>query len=526
MELRRLRHPGLAGPLSTTRAVAALAVLTVLRLVVAGLAPLSPDEAYYWVWSHALAAGYPDHPPMVALWIRAGTALAGQGALGVRLLGPLSAALGSVLLADAARLLLPGERPGEGPGVGRGAGIGAAVALNATLMFAAGAVIMTPDTPLLFFWTATVWALARFAAPGASDRARILWLLGAGLAVGLAACSKYTAAFLGLGAGAWFVLVPGLRPWLRRPWPWLAALLAACVFAPVLWWNAAHGWTSLLRQGGRVGQFAPARAAQFLGELIVGQLGLATPLLAVLFAAGLVLALRRASVGRAPGWTLLVLLSWPPLAVFVEHTLGDRVQGNWPAIVYPAAAIAALGLRAPVWARLRPFAVALGYLMGAVIYVQAAVAPFALPPRLDPSMRQLAGWRGLALQAELARRRAGAAFLAADDYGTASELAHLLPGTAVLGADARWALFALPHPDLAGQAGLLLRSGRHLDPPDPRLWRSVTAVGTLLRGRAGIVAETFRLYRVVGQAALPAVARLPARLPAPLAAPLPEALVR
>ena len=35
--------------------------------------PLSPDEAYYWVWSHALAAGYLDHPPMVALWVRAGT---------------------------------------------------------------------------------------------------------------------------------------------------------------------------------------------------------------------------------------------------------------------------------------------------------------------------------------------------------------------------------------------------------------------------------------------------------------------
>ncbi|WP_148360369.1 glycosyltransferase family 39 protein, partial [Acidisphaera rubrifaciens] len=312
MELRRLRHSGLAGPLSTTRAVAALAVLTVLRLVVAGMAPLSPDEAYYWVWSHALSAGFPDHPPMVALWIRAGTALAGQGALGVRLLGPLSAAIGSVLLADAAPRLLPDLRSG--------AGIGAAVALNATLMFAAGAVIMTPDTPLLFFWTAAIWALTRFAAPGASDRARILWLLGAGLAVGLAACSKYTAAFLGLGAGAWFLLVPSLRPWLRRPWPWLAGLLSVAVFSPVLWWNAAHGWASLLRQGGRVGEFAPARAAQFLGELIAGQLGLATPLLAVLFAAGLVVALRRAWGERAPGWTLLALLSWPPLAVFVEHT--------------------------------------------------------------------------------------------------------------------------------------------------------------------------------------------------------------
>jgi len=39
-----------------------------LRLVVAASIPLVPDEAYYWVWSRALAPGYPDHPPMVALW--------------------------------------------------------------------------------------------------------------------------------------------------------------------------------------------------------------------------------------------------------------------------------------------------------------------------------------------------------------------------------------------------------------------------------------------------------------------------
>ena len=88
---------------------------------------------------------------MVALWIRLGTALAGDGALGVRLLGPLSVALASLLLADAADRLLPGRR----------AGLRAAALLNATLLFGVGAVLMTPDTPLLVFWIACLWALAR-----------------------------------------------------------------------------------------------------------------------------------------------------------------------------------------------------------------------------------------------------------------------------------------------------------------------------------------------------------------------------
>src|SRR6195952_1979945 len=91
---------------------AAIAVVTLIRLAMAAAVPLSPDEAYYWVWSRALAPGYLDHPPMVALWIWAGTHLAGDGALGVRLAGPISVALGSLLLADAAERLLPGRQAG------------------------------------------------------------------------------------------------------------------------------------------------------------------------------------------------------------------------------------------------------------------------------------------------------------------------------------------------------------------------------------------------------------------------------
>src|SRR5580704_12397486 len=102
----------------------ALAALTVARLLVAAVTPLSPDEAYYWVWSRALAGGYPDHPPMVALWIRVGTFVAGDGPLGVRLLAPFATALGTVLLFRAGDDFFPG----------RGAGLTAALLLNATLL--------------------------------------------------------------------------------------------------------------------------------------------------------------------------------------------------------------------------------------------------------------------------------------------------------------------------------------------------------------------------------------------------------
>jgi 4-amino-4-deoxy-L-arabinose transferase-like glycosyltransferase len=443
----------------------------VLRLVVAGSLPLSPDEAYYWVWSRALAAGYPDHPAMVALWIRAGTWLAGPGALGVRLLAPLAAAAGSLLLADAGRALFPG----------RGVGVRAAVLLNATLLLAVGAVTQTPDTPLLLFWTATLWSLARLL-EGSDGR----WWLAAGLAAGLAADSKYTAFLLAPAALIWVLGVPSLRHWLRRWELWGGAALAIAAFAPVLAWNARHSWVSLLRQGGRAADWRPARALQFLGELVGGQVGLATPLLAVLFAVGAWAAVRHAR--RDPAWAMLAAFALPPAAVFVVHALGDRVQANWPCVCYPALALAAAAV--PGWRRWRVSAAALGFALTLAVYVQAGPLGVALPRRFDPLLMRLGGWPALARAVGERVAAVGARAVVVENYGLAAELARLLPADLpVVGLDPRWADFSLPRAAPGGPL-LLLRSAR-LAPP---AGADLVSTGRLARGSRGVSAEAYALY--------------------------------
>jgi 4-amino-4-deoxy-L-arabinose transferase-like glycosyltransferase len=471
MELRGLGDAGVARPL-TRLALGALAALTLIRLIVAASAPLAPDEAYYWIWSCHLQAGYLDGPPMVALWIRLGTWIAGDGAMGIRLLGPLSAALGSYLL----------WRSGE------------------TLLFGVGAVIMTPDSPLLFFWVCCLWALASFV-----QERNGWWLTAAGVFAGFALASKYTAALLVLGIALWLLLTPSLRRWLLNPAPWWGALFGAQAFVPVVNWNRAHGWASFAKQGGRVADWHPALAARFLGELIAGQVGLATPLVFALCVAGLVLAVRMARRSRDPAWTLLAVMTVPAVAVFAQHALGDRVQGNWPAIIYPAAAIAAAGLDRPIWHRLRAPAVALGLAITAVVYLQAVAAPFPLPARLDPTALQLAGWPGLAAQVEAVRVRAGATFVASDEYGEAAELARNLPtDVTVIGVEPRWGFFDLPRPEIAGQTGILVRSARRRTDIDTRPWTEVQPIGEAVRSRDGEPIERFDLYRVVaGPAATP-----------------------
>jgi 4-amino-4-deoxy-L-arabinose transferase-like glycosyltransferase len=460
---------------------AALALLTMLRLGVAAAMPLAPDEAYYWIWSRALAAGYFDHPPMVAFWIRAGTWLVGDSALGIRLLGPLSAALGSVLLWDAAERLLPD----------RNAGVVAASLLNASLLVGAGAIVMTPDSPLLLFWMFGLWAMARIIAGGSGA-----WWLAVGLFVGLDAASKYTAALLALGIGIWLAVAG--RPWLRRREPYAGAALAVLVAMPVLWWNATHQWVSFLRQGARVAAWTPARAPQYLLELLGGQIAVATPLIFLLCIAGIVLAARTAWRTRDPAWSLLAILGLLPALMFVQHAVGDPVQVNWPAILYPAAAVAAAGLSGRFWRRLWIPAITLGFLATGAVYVQAMFTPLSLPIRLDPIALQMGGWHGLAAAVEDARLRTGASFVAAGQYSLAAELARdLLPAVPVVAIGPRWSSFNLPAAAVDGVTGILVEREGHGTPIGERYWRTAEEIGTAARETDGVVIETYRLFRVV-----------------------------
>jgi 4-amino-4-deoxy-L-arabinose transferase-like glycosyltransferase len=473
--------------------IGAILVLTAIRLLVAAWAPLAPDEAYYWIWSRALALSYLDHPPMVAVWIRTGTAIFGDTALGIRLLGPVSAALGSWLLADAANRLLPG----------RGAGPMAAILLNATLLMGVGSVIMTPDTPLIFFWTAAVWSASRVPASGSASRGTpgaaigFRWWIATGAFAGLALASKYTAIFLWVGIGAWLLLSPAMRTWLYRPAPWIASLVGGAMVLPVLIWNASHGWVGLLRQGSRINDWQPERGVQFVAELIGGQAGLVTPGLWALSLAGIVLATKRALHTREAGWVLLAVLTVPPTLFFCQHAVGDRVQGNWPAIVYPAAMIAATGLVAPVWVRLYRPAVALGLGLTALAYGQAVTHLIPIPARIDPIALRLSGWDDLAAQIDTIRRAQNAAFVAVDQYALASELTFGLSREAIVfGAESRWSLMDLPGAAMQGRDGLLVRDMRHGAQLDPALWSDATRVGEATRTGRGTSLERFNVFRV------------------------------
>ncbi len=80
---------------------------------------------------------------------------------------------------------------------------------------------------------------------------------------------------------------------------------------------------------------------------------------------------------------------------------------------------------------------------------------------------RLAGWEGLARQVAATRQATGAAFVAADGYALASELAWWMPaGVEVVSTEARWRLLDLPRASIGENSLLLAQDFRRAEVPD------------------------------------------------------------
>jgi 4-amino-4-deoxy-L-arabinose transferase-like glycosyltransferase len=313
------------------------------------------------------------------------------------------------------------------------------------LLAGVGSIVMTPAAPLLLFCTATIAALARWLSTH-DDR----WRIAVGVAVGAALLTKYTALFLVVAIAGWLLTTSDGRRALRTPWPWAALALAVGTFAPNVAWNFEHGWVSYLKQGSRLAEFDLSQAPRFLPELALSQVGLATPFVFSLAVIG-IWRLARIRDARSSS---LIWLTGVPTVVFVEHAFFDQVQGQWVAIAYPSACIAAAGLPASVIANWLKPSLVVGFTATLAAYAQALVAPFPVPPGRDPVAAHVAGWDEFT--AAIAERKA--AFITAAHYGTLAEIAYYAPADAVVvGFDPRWAYFDMTSAQsLAGATGVMV----------------------------------------------------------------------
>jgi len=452
-----LQSSAAAGDSGVRLCLALVAVLLAFRVILAATANLAEDEAYYWLWSTHLAAGYYDHPPMIAYWIRAGTAIFGQTAFGVRFVALLSSLAGSYVLYRASLSLFRD----------RSAALLAVLWLNATLFCNAASIVATPDTPLAFFAI-----LALFAAAKLTETGRGIWWCALGAALGLAFMSKYTAVLLLPGVFLWTIAPAQGRRWFSRPEPYFGALIAAVLVAPVFYWNYVHDWASFAKQAHHSVKDKPVNALASMVELAGGQAGLATPIIFAFCVFGSFFSLNRGWQRQDRRWLLLGALAAPVFLFFFIHSADQKIQPNWPGFIYPAAILAAVhGFLAlskerevPAWAsasfRLAPW---LGIAFTLAAFLQLGLGALPIEAKKDPTAK-LKGWEALGADvAELAERE-GASSILTVNYATTGELAFYgSKGRPVLQIDERIRYANLPPPDEArlktGPSLVVLRQG-------------------------------------------------------------------
>lgn len=464
-----------------------LAALIVIRGIVAAVTPLAFDEAYYWQWSKNLAWGYYDHPPLIAFLIRAGTAIFGDTSSGVRFVPWLLSIVSTIAVWRAGAILLESEH----------AGALAALLFNAMPMIGVEVLVATPDAPQICTAAVILYGLSKLV-----ETTNGRWWIAVGVAAGFGLLSKYTAFFLGLGMLFWLLAVPSQRRWLLTVWPYLGAATALLMFVPVVLWNAGHEWISFRLQFGRVG--TGGFTLRYLGEFLAGQIGLASPFIAILGVAGAV------SIARArnPDRVLIAALMVPALAFFLWQSLRSRVQGNWPSFLYPAFAVAAvaayLSPALQSWRGLRwsaraaaPFALA----MTALIYVQAVWG--LVPVIREPISRMLAvGIGRVTDDIEILRAQNNANAILTTSYEMTGWLLFYLPSRPpVIQVNERYRWMNEPAPARNVFEGPLLYVTQIRNDQSKMLaerFREVTPLAHIGRYRNGATFDEYMVYRIEG----------------------------
>lgn len=305
-----------------------------LCLIQAGFTELMDDEAYYWVYAHHLSWGYFDHPPMVALIIKAGYAIF-HNELGVRI-GMVILNLFTLILTDQ---LIPRKDN----------------RLFYLLLLTMGALqiggmLAVPDVPLIFFTALFFYIYRAFLE---QQNWKNTFLLA--LSMALMFYSKYHGILI-----VGFTVLSNLN--LLRVFKfYVACIITSLLFLPHLLWQYAHHWPSL--QYHLVERNASSYSVNYSIEYILGQVLLFGPL-----AGWLVLYYAFVCPIQSAFERALKFCTVGILVFFLFSTLKGRVEANWTVMLFtPVMVLAHQSVRRK--RAIRPSLKLIQYLAPATVFV-------------------------------------------------------------------------------------------------------------------------------------------------------------
>jgi 4-amino-4-deoxy-L-arabinose transferase-like glycosyltransferase len=278
----------------------------VIKVILAALLPLSADESYYWIWSHHIQLSYFDHPPFVAWLFYLGHWLEPFGNL-VRL---PTVIMGHFTMWVWYEILKKRFTWNE---------YKSWYLLALTSPFVGfGSMVGTPDVPLLFFWSLSIYfftqALGR-------QKAQDYFLLGASLGLGF--CGKYHIV----------LFVPLILLFLFREKRLhevslknlSLTFLGGLIFSlPVILWNIQNEFASFRFQIHH-GLGSTAWSPDWTLGYVAAEVLLIFPV--ILYAA------LKARPDKE--FKFLPYLAWGPLIFFFFSSFRGTVELNWPNAAFP-----------------------------------------------------------------------------------------------------------------------------------------------------------------------------------------------
>jgi 4-amino-4-deoxy-L-arabinose transferase-like glycosyltransferase len=372
------------------------------------------DELYFVAAGRRPDWGYVDQPPITPWLARASTALFGETPTGLRVVATLLGMATVVVVALIARE----------SGGGRGVQLFTAIATALSSYVLVVSHMLATNSADVLLWSLIALFGLRLLRTGDGR-----WWLAVGAAAGLGMANKWLVLLLlsGLGIG---VAVAGPRRVLRTRWLAAGVGIAVLLAAPVVLWQASHGWPMLTVAGGISEDDGGENRLLFVPM----QLVLLSPVLVPVWIAGLV------RPWRDPGlrWARALALAYPVVCAELL-VLGGKPYYSVP-LLLPLVALGAepvlrwLGrgraTRRVLTGAAAAVCVAVSVLIGLPVVPAAALNGALLALNKEPG--EQVGWPGFAdtvagAWARIPATERDTAVILAGNYGEAGALEHYGP---------------------------------------------------------------------------------------------------